>query len=106
MAHHHQAVPVEMAPPAEVAVAVLKKINGTLPLIVPTGIGYFGDIVYDQERARVEDREHRPILRANNGIAFAAGFHTAQHVKRQGTPTGNDTAEEGSLSKVHTRIEA
>lgn len=105
MAHHDETVPVEMAPTAEVAVAVFEEIDGTLPFIVPAGIRNLRGFVNHQEGARVQNGEHRPVLRPDYGVTFALGVQILEHVERQGTPARDYAAQKGGFSQINTGVE-
>ena len=62
MAQDDQAIAIEMTPATEVAFAVFKEVDWPLPLIVPTGVNDFGDLIDDQQGAGEEDGVHGPIL--------------------------------------------
>lgn len=106
MAEHNKAVAIEVTPATEITVAMFEEIEGPIPLVGPTGIDDAAGIVDDEERTGAKNGVHRPVLRANDSIAFAPGFDAIEHMNRKGTPACDDAAKKGSFGEVNARIEA
>ena len=106
VAENHEAITIQMAPAAMIAIAMFQEVDGPIPFVAPPGIDDLVGVVDHQQRTRAEYRKHRPVFRADRGVAFAFGIDAFQQMERQRTPLGDHAAEEGSSGKIYARIEA
>lgn len=106
MAENNEAIAIQMTPAAMMAIAMFQEVDGPVPFVVPPRVDYLVGVVDHQQGTRAEDRKHRPIFRANRGVAFSFGIDAFQQMERQRTPLGYHAAEESSLGKIYPRIEA
>src|SRR6185369_8726651 len=93
-------------PSADVAFAVLQKVNRTVEFTGPSRrrdlpLG----IVNHHQRTRPDQREHRPVFRTNVSIAIGPQIDVAEHRQWNRPPLLNQPAQKSGAAQVQPRIE-
>src|ERR1019366_9071108 len=90
---HNQVIFAQGAPPAQVAVAVLKKVDRAFEFVSPTRTyDLSARFVNDYQSAGRDERKHGPILCSNQAVAVISKIDVIEQHQGQLTPALDQTA--------------